>query len=175
MRAAFETRIGTTLAMLAMSSAMGIVVGGCDSDTVGAGNGGRGVYAVTIGITNDSESIASIAIDLRHSHPDGDFVTVDGKPDCEILAPGAFGVISVLDPDRLRIGVASFVGFGTPAALAHCRFTAPTAVAANDFSATVVDAVAADGEPPSPAPEVAVTAVSVFEPGASTTTSLPTD
>jgi PAS domain S-box-containing protein len=72
-------------------------------------------------------------------------------------------VWSVLDVDRIRIGVASFSGFDTPVELARCKFDARERIAPSDFSAELVDASAPDGDPPSPAPVVELTAVTAEE------------
>lgn len=157
-------------ALLALGAAV-IAAAGCDGDDSSAPGGGLpGVYALTVGVTSESGTLSTIAIDLEPASADGDFVTDGGRPECEILTPGAFGVWSVLDVDRIRIGVASFSGFDTPVELARCKFAAEDGVSPSDFSAELVEASAPDGEAPTPAPVVELTAVTAEEPAATTTT-----
>ncbi|HET9061804.1 MAG TPA: hypothetical protein VFO62_00815, partial [Candidatus Binatia bacterium] len=156
-------------ALIALGAAV-IATAGCDSDDSSApGSTVPGVYSLTVGVTSESGTLSTIAIDLGPASVDGNFVTDGGRPDCEILTPGAFGVWSVLDIDRIRIGVASFSGFDTPVELARCKFDARERVAPSDFSAELVDASAPDGDPPSPAPVVELTAVTAEETPTSTT------
>lgn len=165
---AFRVRHASAMALLLAV----LAVAGCDSDDLhsGAPSSG-GVYALTVGVVSDSGTLATIAVDLEPSLVEGDFVTGrGGRPDCDILAPGAFGVLSVLDRDRIRIGVASFVGFDTPVELARCRFSAEDRVDARDFLAELVDAAAPDGDPPSPPPVIKLISVKEEAPVASTTT-----
>ena len=165
MRAAFAIRGAAVLALV-----VGMIsAAGCNGDSVPAEADG-GVYALTIGVTNESGTLSTIAIDVAPASADGQFVTEGGWPDCEILAPGAFGVLSVLGPDQIRVNVASFAGFDTPVDLARCRFDASAEVAPDDFSAEVVEASTPDGEPPTEAPVVELTSVAAVEPGATTTT-----
>jgi len=168
LRPCFRARDVSALVLLLAMVAMV----GCDSDELGTGDANSGgVYALTVGVTSESGTLATIAVDLGPANVDGGFVTRPrGRPDCDILAPGAFGVLSVLDTDRIRIGVASFVGFDTPVELARCRFSAENRVDPNDFSAELVDAAAPDGALPSPPPVVELTSVTKEEPVASTTT-----
>lgn len=157
-------------ALLALGAAV-IATAGCDGDDASAPGGVTpGVYALTIGVTSESGTLSTIAIDLEPASVDGNFVTDGGRPDCEILTPGAFGVWSVLDVDRIRIGVASFSGFDTPVELARCRFDARERIGPSDFSAELVDASAPDGDPPSQPPVVELTAVTAEETPTSTTT-----
>lgn len=157
-------------ALLAVGAAV-IATAGCDSDDSSVpGSGPPGVYALTVGVTSESGTLSTIAIDLEPASADGDFVTDGGRPDCEILTPGAFGVWSVLDVDRIRIGVASFSGFDTPVELARCKFDARDRVAPSDFSAELVDASVPDGGPPSQPPVVELTSVTAEESATSTTT-----
>jgi len=157
--------------MVALAMAVSATLG-CDGDDVSSdeGTGGAaGVYGVTVAVTSDSGTLSTIAIDLAPATVAGDFVTDAGRPDCQILAPGAFGVISVLEDDRLRIGVASFIGFDTPVELARCKFDALEPVAPTDFSAELVDAVAPSGTPPNPPPVVEPTSVAAEERSTTTT------
>lgn len=157
-------------ALLALGAAV-IVTAGCDGDDSSAPGGAvPGVYALTVGVTSESGTLSTIAIDLEPASVDGNFVTDGGRPDCEILTPGAFGVWSVLEEDRIRIGVASFIGFDTPVELARCKFDARDRVAPSDFSAELVDASAPDGGPPSQPPVVELTSVTAEETATSTTT-----
>jgi hypothetical protein len=167
MRAAFVIR-GATLFALGIGL---IAFAGCDGDDhrVNAGPEG-GVYALTLGITSESGTLATIAIDVAPASADGQFVTDGGWPDCEILAPGAFGVLSVLGPDEIRINVASFSGFATPVDLARCNFDASGTVAVDDFSTEVVEASTPGGAPPEEAPVVELTSVTAVEPGTTTST-----
>ena len=157
-------------ALIALGAAV-IATAGCDSDdSTAPGGTAPGVYALTVGVTSESGTLSTIAIDLGPASVDGNFVTDGGRPDCEILTPGAFGVWSVLDIDRSPyLGVASFSGFDTPVELARCKFDARERVAPSDFSAELVDASAPDGDPPSPAPVVELTAVTAEETPTSTT------
>jgi hypothetical protein len=166
-RRAFGTRRAALIAL----GAAAIATAGCDGDDTSAPGGGPpGVYALTVGVTSESGTLSTIAIELRPASADGEFVTDGGRPDCEILTPGAFGVWSVLGVDRIRIGVASFSGFDTPVELARCKFNARDRVAPSDFSADLVDASAPDGAPPNRPPVVELTAVTAEETPTSTTT-----
>jgi hypothetical protein len=158
--------------MLALAMAAIVAGPGCDGDEAGGGGGGSaaGVYSLTVGVTSESGTLSTIAIDLEPASADGTFVTDGGRPDCDILAPGAFGVLSILGENRIRIGVASFLGFDTPVDLARCRFDAAESIAPADFSTELVDAVAPDGNPPSPPPVVALTSVTAEESAPGTTT-----
>jgi hypothetical protein len=148
-----------------------IAVAGCDGDGTAKVNDG-GVYALTLGVTSQSGTLSTIAIDVTPSSADGQFVTESGWPDCEILAPGAFGVLSVLGPDELRVNVASFTGFETPVDLARCRFAATGEIGTDDFSAEVVEASTPEGDPPSPPPVVELTSLAEIQ-ASTSTTSLP--
>jgi hypothetical protein len=152
---------------------LGVVViaaAGCDGDGVTTAADEGGVYALTLGVTSRSGTLSTIAIDVEPASADGQFVTDGGWPDCEILAPGAFGVLSVLGPEQIRINVASFTGFDTPVDLARCNFAAQTAVGAEDFSAEVVEVSTPDGDSPSPPPVVELTSIAEVVPAATTTT-----
>jgi len=142
---------------------------GCDGDGTTKASGG-GVYEFTLGVTSQSGTLSTIAIDVSPSSAEGHFVTDGGWPDCEVLAPGAFGVLSVLSPDEIRVNVASFTGFDTPVDLARCRFDAANAIQRDDFSAAVVEASTPEGDPPSPLPVVELTSLAEVEAAASTTT-----
>lgn len=167
LRPSFRTRHASAVALLLAI----IVVSGCDHDDRHPGDASSGgVYALTVAIVSESGTLATIAVDLEPSLVEGDFVTGrGGRPDCEILASGAFGVFSVLDSDRIRIGVASFVGFDTPVELARCRFNAQERVDVRDFSTELVDAAAPDGAPPRRPPVIELTSVEEEEPVTSTT------
>ena len=168
MKAGFGVRRATMIAL----GVMAVAAAGCDGDDSSSapGGGGSGVYSLTVGVTSESGTLTTIAVDLQRASAEGDFVTDGGRPDCDILAPDAFGVLSVLGPDRIRIGVASFIGFDTPAQLVRCRFEATVEVVPDDFAAEVVDAAAPDGETPSPPPVVELTSIEEEAPAASTTT-----
>lgn len=147
-----------------------VVVAGCDGNDTSATSPQGGVYALTVGVTSESGTLSTIAIDVEPASADGQFVTDGGWPDCEILAPDAFGVLSVLGENRIRVNVASFTGFDTPADLARCRFDASAAIGTADFSAEVVEVSTPEGGPPSPPPVVELTSVAEVEPVGSTTT-----
>jgi hypothetical protein len=133
-----------------------IATAGCDGDGATTPRDG-GVYALTLRVTSASGTLSTIAVDVLVNPASGRFVTDDGWPDCEILTPGAFGVLSVLGPDQIRVNVASFAGFNTPVPVARCRIEALREVAPDDFSAEVVEVSTPDGRQPSPLPVVELT------------------
>jgi hypothetical protein len=143
---------------------------GCDEGAVGRPVVGEQQYTLTVEVTNDAGVVASLAADVYYLDEDGEFREADGTP-CRITTPGAFGAIIPRSEGGIRIAVASFVGFDTPASLASCRFAAPSGVQTRDFDVVLVEALTPEGQPPLAQPNVEVTEV-VIEVTTTTSTTL---
>lgn len=142
---------------------------GCDSDATPAGAPDETTFVVSIGVTNDAGTLASVAIDIALESDRARF-GAEGDPVCEITAPASFGAVTPLRTDLLRASIGSFVGLDTPVNLVRCRGSSHDAgLGARDFTVVLVEALTPAGAPASPPPALAVTGLDVGSPTTTTT------
>lgn len=132
---------------------------GCDGDSSLDTAGSKQRYSVDVAVINAAGTLASLTVDLAASEGSGRFPAAAGTTPCRVVTPGAFGATTLLDSRRVRISVASFLGFETPVELADCVFEGAEGLVPRDFDVTVVDALTPEGDPPLKQPRAGVTAV----------------
>jgi hypothetical protein len=155
------------LAALLAFSVVVSTTAGCDED--GSPNTSAD-YSATLAITNDVGVLGSLAVDLRFRGSNGEIVSDDGAPRCELVIPDAFVVLTRRSSDRVSIGISSFTGITTPTSLVRCRVRAAKRPKRRELAADLREAVATDGFPPVEQPLIAVTGIR-GAPAATTTTS----
>lgn len=144
-----------------------LLASGC-GDGSSAPVGGTSVYTATIEVTNDVGLLGSIALDLRYVGIDGEFPLDTPEGHCEILAPGAFAVITRRSNARVSVGLASFSGIATPGPLLRCQLHCGDPLDADDLAVHLREALDLSGAAPSILPLVQVTDVAA--PSLTTTT-----
>ena len=164
MRLSVVTRDALLCVAISIASVLAV---GCD-EGIDLGDDAS-LHSATLEVTNDVGALASLAFDVAYRGFACEFVFVDEVPDCDTLVDGAFAVFTRQSSQRIGVGLSSFTGFATPSMVASCRLRCATSPPLEDLAVTLREAVGIDGEPPSEAPTVEVTALSE-EPTATTTT-----
>jgi hypothetical protein len=145
-----------------------VAASGCDDDFVHGGDPGE--FDATIAVTNDVGVLGSISFELRYVGVSGEFVEEDDGVRCDIVAPGAFAVVTPRSAERVSIGLSSFTGIVSPGSLVRCRVRCATPLDASDFAIALTEALDGAGSPTPETPALEVT--DIAEVGASTTTSI---
>ncbi|MFQ5477396.1 MAG: hypothetical protein ACE5E4_02135 [Candidatus Binatia bacterium] len=119
-------------------------------------------YAVTVGVSSDSGSVAALQFDIKYKG-EGGFVGDAGDVECESAFEGSLATFNNKGDGLVSGAIIDLAGFSTPTEVATCSFRTKEDPSKDSFEVTAVDSSDADSTKIEPAPVMVATAVKALD------------